>query len=294
MGWRSNVARACATLFAMAVIVSGCGDDEGEVAGTDDAAQNEPANEKSAVAPDMSVVVLGDSIPYNSPEDCSGCVGFADSYGEALGEELGEPVGVKNLSRHDGARTRDIVDQLTSGELTEPLASADVVILSVGLNDQPPYVYRDQPCRADEPATDAEAIDAVTATTLECVDTMTDTLQRTMSRGLSEVRAQAPDAAVAALVPYDTWNGWKGFDGIRVVKGRSALRVVTYALDTWRTALCAAVALVDGECVDLYGAFNGSNGRQPAGDLLASDYTHPSQQGNDLIRDLLLSARLLG
>ncbi len=161
MIWRSNVARACAALFAMAVIVSGCGDDEGEVAGTDDAAQNEPANEKSAVAPDMSVVVLGDSIPYNSPEDCSGCVGFADSYGEALGEELGEPVGVKNLSRHDGARTRDIVDQLTSGELTEPLASADVVILSVGLNDQPPYVYRDQPCHADEPATDAEAIDAV-------------------------------------------------------------------------------------------------------------------------------------
>jgi len=132
------------------------------------------------------------------------------------------------------------------------------------------------------------------ATTLACVDTVTETLRRTLGRGLREVRAQAPEAAVAALVPYDAWNGWQAFDGIPVAKGRSVFRVVTYALDTWRTALCAEVALVDGVCIDVYGDFNGSNGRRPSGDLLAPDHSHPSQLGNDRIRDLLLSARLLG
>jgi hypothetical protein len=70
--------------------------------------------------------------------------------------------------------------------------------------------------------------------------------------------------------------------------------VVTLGLGLWRDALCAEVAEVEGECVDLYRAFNGADGRQPAGQLLADDYTHPSQAGNDRIRDLLLQADLLG
>jgi lysophospholipase L1-like esterase len=36
-------------------------------------------------------------------------------------------------------------------------------------------------------------------------------------------------------------------------------------------------------------AFNGEDATTPAGDLVAADYTHPSQKGNDLIRDLLLN-----
>ena len=285
---RSAVARAAAALIAVSLTVSGCGNDGDDVAESDS-----PASESPTEA-DLSVVVLGDSIPYNAPEDCSGCVGFVDSYGEALGEELGETVGVTNLSRHDGARTHDIVEQLTSGELTKSLENADVVILSVGFNDQPPYVDPDQPCHADEPATSQDAIDAVDATTLTCVDTVTATLRRTLARGLRELRAQAPEAVVAALVPYDAWNGWSAFDEVPIAKARSVIRVVTYALDTWRTAVCAEVALVDGVCVDVFGDFNGSNGRRPSGDLLAPDYSHPSQLGNDRIRDLLLSARLLG
>jgi hypothetical protein len=31
----------------------------------------------------------------------------------------------------------------------------------------------------------------------------------------------------------------------------------------------------------------------PAGDLLAADHTHPSQSGNDAIRDVLLNSDLL-
>ena len=41
-------------------------------------------------------------------------------------------------------------------------------------------------------------------------------------------------------------------------------------------------------CVDVYHLFNGPHATEPAGDLLARDYTHPSQQGNDKIAGLLL------
>ena len=40
-------------------------------------------------------------------------------------------------------------------------------------------------------------------------------------------------------------------------------------------------------CADVYHAFNGPDGTVPSGDLLAGDYTHPSQNGNDEIARVL-------
>ena len=59
----------------------------------------------SEAEPDVVLVAMGDSIPFNLEEDCPGCTGFVDSYSRALEAELGEPVAVVNRSRHDGART---------------------------------------------------------------------------------------------------------------------------------------------------------------------------------------------
>jgi lysophospholipase L1-like esterase len=42
-------------------------------------------------------------------------------------------------------------------------------------------------------------------------------------------------------------------------------------------------------CVDIYHAFNGPHGTKAAGDLLAADYTHPSDKGNALIAKLLVA-----
>lgn len=280
--WRGAAGVLAATL---ALTAAGCGDDEPE---------SEGGSESPTSAEALSVVVLGDSIPYNAAEDCPGCIAFADAYGTALGEELDQTVEVSNRSRHDGAQTRDILEQLTSGELTEPLAGADVVIVSIGFNDQPPYIGPDQPCHAAEPATSQDAIDAAVATTTKCVDEVTATLSQTVADALAEVRGQAPDAKIAALVPYDAWNGWLAVDQLPAPKQQTLTGLISYALNTWRDALCAEVEKVDGVCVDVYTAFNGPDGQQPSGDLLAPDYTHPSQEGNDLIRDLLLEADLVG
>jgi lysophospholipase L1-like esterase len=270
--------------LALALALSACG------GGESDEVSESPASDPSPV----SVVVIGDSIPFNAADDCPGCTAFVDSYGTALGEELGETVEVTNLSRHDGARTGDIVEQLQSGELTEPLANADLVIVSVGFNDQPPYVDPEVPCHVEEPASAGEAVEAVLETTKACVDTATETLQQTAAEALAEVRAEAPEAALAALVPYDSWNGWLALDAVPAPQREAVTGLVSYSLVASREALCAEVEAVDGVCVDVYQAFNGADGRRPSGDLLASDYTHPSQEGNDRIRDLLLEAHLVG
>lgn len=244
----------------------------------------------TAAAP-FRVVVIGDSLPYNSDQDCPGCRGFADTYGEALEGELDRPVEVQNLSRHDGARTRDIADQLQSGDLRAALSRGDLVIVSVGFNDQPPYAEAGQPC-ASATDTDRQAIRALQATTRPCVDQAMKSLRAHLVTVLTEVHDQAPDARTATLVPYNSWTGWSALSRLLERQRHRIDAVVTYALDRWRTALCTESRAANAVCIDTYRAFNGSRGLKPAGPLLARDYTHPSQRGNDTIRDLLLQARL--
>ena len=258
------------------VTLTGCGSDEPEPVADDP----------------ISVLVIGDSIPYNAPADCPGCIGFSEGYATGLEERVDTSVMLDNRSRHDGAQTRDIAEQLASTDLDGALASADVVLVSIGFNDQPPYFQAGQPCGAVVNS-DHEAIAAVAATTKECVDQVMNAVQQEAAEVLSLVRDKAPDATIAALVPYDSWLGWSALDDSppKVVARISDL--VRYALDAWRTALCDEAEAVDGTCVDVYLAFNGVDGTTPAGDLLADDHTHPSQRGNDAIRDLLLEADLV-
>lgn len=53
--------------------------------------------------------------------------------------------------------------------------------------------------------------------------------------------------------------------------------------------LCSAAEGNGFGCADIYQAFNGSDGLKPAGDLLAEDYTHPSDRGNEVIAEVLAS-----
>jgi len=41
-------------------------------------------------------------------------------------------------------------------------------------------------------------------------------------------------------------------------------------------------------CADIYHTFNGSDGLKPSGDLLAQNYTHPSDKGNEAIAQVLI------
>ena len=264
---------ALTALLLVTLLVQGCTDDGG--------------SEGFGGPPAPLLVALGDSIPLNDPGDCPGCTGFVESYAAEVGADD------VNLAR-GGALTRSIAEQVTSGAVADELADADLVIVSWGGNDLPPYRQGYQPCRVREPRSALEAVDGVAATTTECVDRVTRRLARAVSGALAALDGQAPDAEVAVLAPYDFWLGSPVLEGAPPGSRRAALRVVAYAVRSWRDALCAIAAEADATCIDLYAAFNGADGSRAAGELLAADHTHPSQAGNDLVRDLLIEARLLG
>lgn len=46
----------------------------------------------SAISSALRLVAIGDSIPFNSPNDCVGCTGFVDQYAAALGKATGRAV----------------------------------------------------------------------------------------------------------------------------------------------------------------------------------------------------------
>ena len=263
--------RFVVALTFLSLAAAGCG-------GDGDSEESKP--------PEVTVVALGDSIPLNAPTDCPNCVGFVDSYADAVGAE------VVNLAR-GGALTGAIAGEIGDGAFADELEDADLVIVSFGGNDQPPYRQDYQPCRVDDPDTIVEAVDDLAATTTECMDRVTRRLAQWATEAVGDVHQQAPGAEVVVLPPYNFWLGWPTIESAPDAAREAALTAITYAVRSWRDELCAIADDLDATCVDLYTAFNGPDGSQPAGELLASDHTHPSQEGNDLIRDLLLEANLL-
>jgi len=249
----------------------------------------------SASAEGLVLVALGDSIPYNSPDDCPDCTGFIETVGAALESQSGQPVIIENRSRHDGATTQDIAHQLVDDHaMIEVLGTADVVIASFGFNNQPPYTSGEPTCATidGEDASDAVVFAAVAATTTGCVDAQNAALGELGRTVLERLRALAPDARIAVLNSYDAWSGWETLAGYPDLEG-PILTTVGYALSSWSDTLCEEAKAIDAICVDLYRRFNGVDGLTPSGSLLAADYTHPSQEGNDAIAEEILASGLL-
>ena len=115
---------------------------------------------------------------------------------------MGEPVAVLNRTRHDSARTIDIVEQLQSDEdLLAELATAEVIVMSVGFNDQPPFADAHDDC--PEPVTETDplstAIERAAATSHDCIDTVVQAIRGQVAEVFAGAREQAPEAAIGAL-----------------------------------------------------------------------------------------------
>lgn len=85
-----------------------------------------------------------------------------------------------------------------------------------------------------------------------------------------------------AINRYNDWIGWG-----EAKLGPAENRKTKVALDHWNAMLCGAAEANGFVCADIYRAFNGPDGLEPSGPLLAGDYTHPSDRGNELIADVL-------
>jgi len=215
----------------------------------------------SATPRPWSLVVVGDSIPYNHPKDCPGCTGVATRYAAAIELATGREVTLTNLSEYNGLRVEGLLAELRSDAVRrKAIAAADFVLITIAHNN---VVCPDWDLDREACATLAEQYRA------------------TYSRVFAEVVGLRAGRTTA----YRTVNRYNDVTEPGVTEGEAAgSRLI---LDAWNEMVCVEATANGFLCADIYHAFNGPDGLTPSGDLLASDYTHPSDLGSERITEVL-------
>lgn len=227
---------------------------------------------------DLRLVVIGDSIPVNSPEDCPGCTGFVDRYAQAVEDATGRPVEVRNLAQHDNRTLPGLLDELDS--FSPDLAAADVVVVGIAHNSI--ELNADQPCGA---ALVGDSPDW-SAMTDECAVRSAEQARpryEELFATIGELRAGKP----TLLRTINRYNDWIGWSDASLTPDQE--RITADFVRRWNDVLCQAAEANGFGCADISTAFNGADGLRPSGDLLADDYTHPSDEGNAVIAEALSS-----
>lgn len=254
---------------------SGAGDSPGSAGSTSSANGSGPSDSA------LSLVVIGDSIPYNSPDDCPGCTGFVDRYARALAQATGRKVLVTNLSQHTGLTLPGLMDELTSFE--EPLTDADAIIVGIAHNSF--ELNNDEQCGTmfDEATSTLKDWSKVTprcaASSAAQYGPQYDELFATI--------ASWRDNRPTLLRTIDKYNDWNGWEDAHLTPDQE--RRTVFMHDAWNTMLCRSAEEHGFGCADIYHAFNGPDGTKPSGELLSADYTHPSDRGNARITRVLLA-----
>jgi lysophospholipase L1-like esterase len=233
-----------------------------------------------ADTPGLSVVTIGDSIPY-AQEDCGGCTSFTTLYEEALRDKTSTQVTSQNLSTNDNLTGRSLVDRIKNDEpMRTAVAGADIVIVSIGFNDTP-WNSLDDGCDAFDPD---DFLNWKVYTGV-CVVQLAQRHAAELDAIFSEIetlRRGAP-TAVRVLTNYNDILGWQHAPP-------ESTKPSIEVFDAFYTETCKAAKAHHAACIDVYHAFNGADGGKPAGDLLADNYTEPSGKGQQRIADLLLAA----
>jgi hypothetical protein len=102
-----------------------------ECASPDAAGRKTPATTPASEAPELRLVAIGDSIPYNAPDDCPDCVGFVDRYADAVEEATGEQVDSLNLSQHTNLTLEGLISELDG--YRDDLSDADLILVGIAL-----------------------------------------------------------------------------------------------------------------------------------------------------------------
>ena len=226
----------------------------------------------------LTLVALGDSIPFNSNSDCSGCVGYVDQYKDAIAKATGKSVKVANLSSHNGLTSAGLLHDLNDPNVRASVAAADVITVSIGFNDAPMLV-NDDPCDGAAGDTKLELY------TDACINDWADTFARRFKIILDDIKDLRGDKPTLLTV-INIYDQWLGFSQ-NSADINAHIAVVKTLLERQNAGICRVAADHGALCADLHSAFNGPNHDQPSGTLLGPDYAHPSQAGNDLIAKTL-------
>jgi hypothetical protein len=216
-------------------------------------------------------------------DDCGGCVGSVAMYADAITKATGHPVTVQNLSQHNGLRTDGLLDELKNDTMRrEALANADIILVSIGVNDNP-FGDDNDPC-------DGSSFPVWSKFNEACVAADTKIYSPKLESVFAQIvalRAGKP-TIFRTITPYNDWLG--GVDGESgAVTPSEATKPTQEVYDAWSTMICKAATANGFGCADTYHAFNGPDGLTPiAGVLTASKANgHPNDKGNAVIAQTL-------
>jgi hypothetical protein len=204
-----------------------------------------------------SLVVVGDSIPYNHPKDCPGCAGVAARYAAAIETATGRDVRLTNLSEYTGLRVEGLLAELESDAVRRSaIAGADIVLITIAHNNVvcPDWDLDRAACA-----------------------TLAEQYRSTYSQVFAAVVALRAGRSTA----FRTVNRYNDVTRPGATEGEAAGSKLI--LDAWNEMVCAEAMARGFLCADIYSTFNGPDGLTPSGALLAKDYTHPSDLGGERI-----------
>jgi lysophospholipase L1-like esterase len=267
-------------LLLVAVVgLAGCGSNGGAPStstSTSTPSTSTPSTSTQSTSPVLRLVVIGDSIPYNSPDDCPGCTGFVDRYAKAVQTATGRSVQVANLSQHTGLTLPGLLDELD--QFRDQLATADVIVVGIAHNSN--ELSAEEPC--GKPLLfglpDWSAMDR------QCATRSAQKFAPLYDKLYARVAAWR-QGKPTILRTINRYNDVIGAPIAQLTRAQERLTAVF--VGTWNTMLCTSAKAHGFVCADIAKAFNGPDGLRPSGDLLALDYTHPSDKGNKVIARVL-------
>ena len=262
-------------LLVALVGLVGCGSNGG-------AASTSASTSTQSTSPALRLVVIGDSIPNNSPDDCPGCTGFVDRYAKAVQTATGRSVQVANLSQHTGLTLPGLLDELD--QFRDQLAAADVIVVGIAHNSN--ELAAEEPC--GKPLMSAPgsvfSLPDWSAMDRECATRSAQKFAPLYDKLYAQVAAWR-QGKPTILRTINRYNDFIGAPTAQLTRAQERLTAVF--VGTWNTMLCTSARAHGFGCADIAKAFNGPDGMRPSGDLLAVDYTHPSDKGNKVIARVL-------
>ena len=222
-----------------------------------------------SLAPTLTVVAFGDSVP--SGRGC-GCRGFVETFAAMRATQVGADAATVNLAV-DGDTSADVLSHVQGPAAQSAVEGADTVVLMIGANDFLDPLARDLEAQCSE---------------MDCYTSVEQSVTANVTATIRSIRAIHRSPVAVLVVGY--WNiaqdGSVGRAAYGVEGMAKADRATTHANNALLTAATAAGALY----VPTFAAFRGSSGDQDATPLLAGDGDHPNAAGHARIAQALFTA----
>jgi lysophospholipase L1-like esterase len=279
LGKGLGLTTSAATVGVLLIALAGCG---GDAETHSDGPNTSAAQGATGGAPEaLSLVAVGDSIAL--AEGCDGCTSFVDLWAKGVAKATGTHVEVSNQAVPNAEAT-DVLDQIRSDKpLRAELSRADLIVVQIGINDTP-WNRLDDPCDA-APKYPVIEWDKITT---QCIDRVAKEYEQSLDTILAEIE-ELRGGKPTALRLTTVYNAVLGDKVDPSWNSPAAVTPSRAANDKFAEIQCRLAKAHGGRCVDVYHAFNGADGASPT-TLLATDHTHPSPKGHEVIAGLLLDS----